>query len=110
MVTSSPPASIQVDGVGMTTTYGMPHVQIWNSLGTKIAEVVATSVTDNGTVLKAPGPGISNASTGTYGLQVLNVASNGSLSPVGAAPMPIIYVDPNLPPPVCPPPPQECYK
>lgn len=110
LVTNKPPSHLQVAGSGMTTTYGMPHVQIWSSIGTKIAEVVATSVTYNGTVLTAPAPSLSGVSTATYALEVLNVQSNGSLSPVGAAPVPIVapWVPPI--PPICPPPPQECYK
>jgi hypothetical protein len=86
----NPPTSLSITGTGMTTQYGMPHVQIFNNVGTQVADIVATSVTDNGEVLTAPGPSLTGLSTGTYGLEVLNVQSNGTLAPAGAAPIPII--------------------
>jgi hypothetical protein len=87
---ASPPPNLQITGIGMSTTYGMPRVQIFNSVGTKVAEVAASSVTNNGTVLTAPTPNLSGLPTETYGLEVLNVQSNGSLTPVGATPVSII--------------------
>ncbi len=87
---SAPPSSLSLTGSGVSITYGMPHVQIFNNLGTKIADVIATSATDSGKALTTPAPGLTGLTTGTYGLEVLNVQSNGSLAPVGATPVPII--------------------
>lgn len=95
------PASLEITGTGMSTTYGMPHVEIFNEVGTVIANVTASSVIDNGTVLTAPTPKLSNLPTATYGLEVLNVQSNGTLAPVGATPVAIIYTPPYTPP-TCP--------
>ena len=88
--TSSPPAGLSITGESISTTYGMPHVQIFDNLGTMMADLVATSVSDGGLVLASPSPIMDGWSTGTYGLEVLNVQSDGSLSPVGAAPVPIV--------------------
>jgi len=74
----------------MTTTYGMPHVQIFDQAGNKVADVTAASVTNGGTILTSSTPNLAGTPTATYGLEVLNVQSNGSLAPVGAAPVPII--------------------
>jgi len=90
LYTNQLPAQLQVDGSGMTTTYGMPHVQIFDEAGKIIGDVTAKSVTDGGTILTSPTPNLAGTPTGTYGLEVLNVQSNGSLAPVGAAPVPII--------------------
>ena len=68
----------------------MPHVQIFNNVGTKVADVVATNVTGGGTILTSPAPSLTGMTTGTYGLEVLNVQSNGSLAVVGAAAVPIV--------------------
>jgi hypothetical protein len=87
---SSPPAHLSITGSGILTTYGMPHVQIFNSVGAKVADVVATSVTNNGQALTSPTPSLAGLTTGTYGLEVLNVQSNGSLAPVGATPVPVV--------------------
>jgi hypothetical protein len=84
------PATLQITGENMSTTYGMPHVEIFNEVGTVVANVTATSVTDDGTVLVATTPALSGLATATYGLEVLNVQSDGSLSPVGATPVPIV--------------------
>jgi hypothetical protein len=98
-----PPTSLQVDGTGILTTHGMPHVQIWSSTGKKMADLVATGVSGGGTILTAPGPNLSGVTTGTYGLEVLNVQADGSLSPVGAAPVSIIavWIPPSPPPSPC---------
>jgi hypothetical protein len=90
LYTNQLPAQLQVTGSGITTTYGMPHVQIFDEAGNKIADVTAKSVTYGGTVLTCPTPNLAGTPTSTYGLEVLNVQSNGSLAPVGAAPVPII--------------------
>ncbi|MGA8438743.1 MAG: choice-of-anchor D domain-containing protein [Candidatus Sulfotelmatobacter sp.] len=90
LYTNQLPAQLQVAGSGMTTTYGMPHVQIFDQAGNKVADVTAKSVTNGGTILTSPTPNLAGTPTATYGLEVLNVQSNGSLTPVGAAPVPII--------------------
>jgi hypothetical protein len=55
----SPPATLQIFGTGMTTTYGMPQVKIFNSLGNVVGQTTATSVTYGGTELTAPTPNLS---------------------------------------------------
>jgi hypothetical protein len=81
----SPPASIQVSGgSGIDPTYGMPHIQIYDSVGDVVAESVASSVSGDGSGLEAPTPNIYGLQTTTYGVKVLNIASDGSLTPVGA--------------------------
>jgi hypothetical protein len=93
----NPPNSLQVNGANMMTTYGMPNVQIFDSLGNQIANVIAMSVTNNGSVLTCPMPALpSTLRTGTYGLEVMNVQSNGSLSPAGALAVPIYGAEPRV--------------
>jgi hypothetical protein len=64
---SAPPSGLSLTGSGVSTTYGMPHVQIFNNVGTKVADVVATSVTNDGKALTSPAPSLTGLTTGTYG-------------------------------------------
>jgi hypothetical protein len=82
-----PPANLQIFGAGMTTTYGMPQVQIFNSLGNVVGQTTATAVTNNGTQLTAPTPDLHTLRTDTYGIRVMNVQSGGSLVTVGELPV-----------------------
>ena len=90
------PGTLTITGTGITTTYGMPHVQIWDSLGNKVGESVATSVS-SGTVLVTPTPAVSLVPTETYGLEVLNLHEDGTMAPVGALPVSIFGREPRQP-------------
>ncbi|SRR6266700_2196040 len=85
----APPATITIAGNGLTTTYGMPQVQFFNSAGTIVGQSTATSVTNGGQTLTAPMPSLGTLNTATYGIKILNVQSGGSLVTAGLLPVQI---------------------
>ena len=99
---SQPPVAIGFTGSGIDATYGMPHVRFYADGGSLVAEAVATAVSSDGTWLSAT-PDLTTLTNDSYGVQISNVQSDGTLQPFGATK---IDVYGNVPPP--PPPPDNC--
>lgn len=75
---ADPPPTSQIVGSGFFSTYGMPIIQYYSLSGTLISQATATSITNNGTVMSAPTPDVSNVPEGGYAGVVSNISSNGS--------------------------------
>jgi hypothetical protein len=87
--TFKPPATLQVYGSGISSTYGMPKVQLYDNGGNILAQITASSVAGNGSSLNATMPNVSTYHSDTYGVRVMNVQQNGSLEPAGVLPLQI---------------------
>jgi hypothetical protein len=79
------PATFQIYGTEISTTYGMPMIQFRNYTGTLVAKVRASSVgqgrvTGSTTTIKT-------LPSGSYTAQVWSVMANGSTKLAGTAPM-----------------------
>jgi YVTN family beta-propeller protein len=74
-ITGSFPASVTVGGAGLTTTYGMPKLLIYNSSLTLEATQTATSVAGNGSSATFPFP--TSLGQGTYMFAVKNLMAGG---------------------------------
>jgi hypothetical protein len=98
---SNPPATVTINGSGISSTYGMPYVDYFDQYGNVVAEGRASQVAQDGTSLSGNTPDLSNVTSNTYSVIVRNVQANGSLQYVGAA---MVYVA-NW---VEPPPPDPC--
>jgi len=81
---NAPPATIELTGDGMNTTYGMPVVKWADSwTGQIIATTTAWSVSPDGTWLQAPTPYLASQYSGQYVVFVFNVMPDGSLQETG---------------------------
>ena len=109
MDVNSPSPTIEMTGVGMDSTYGMPVMQISDSNGDVVASTNATAINGDGTWVQAPTPSVGNFYSGTYLVVVSNVQADGTLMRVGAAWMTLLGNDPPPPPPPDPDPtPSPC--
>lgn len=99
---TSPPATMDISGGGMDTTYGMPQVAILTAGGQLLGQSTATAC--NGSWLQTPTPYLGFVGSGQYLLEVGNIGADGNILPIGGA---WIWVFGNEPPP--PPPPMPCY-
>jgi len=99
MDVNSPPPAIEMTGVGMDSSYGMPVMQITDSDGNVVTSTSATAINGDGTWIQAPTPSIGNLYSGPYLVVVSNVQADGTLMRVGAAWMTLYGNDPPPPPP-----------
>ncbi|HYH86697.1 MAG TPA: hypothetical protein VEX60_14695 [Pyrinomonadaceae bacterium] len=103
----APPATLDMTGSNLTTTYGMPRVEYVDLYtGNLIGTATATSVSGDGTWLQAATPDLSSVYSGTYTILVSNATSGGGFEYVGTATMDAygrdgIYEDPPSDPPPC---------
>lgn len=82
----APPASFDMTGSNLDTTYGAPHLDYIDSYtGDVIGSVDATAVSADGSWLQAPMPDLFQVYSGTYIIYVSNRQSDGSLSYVGSS-------------------------
>jgi hypothetical protein len=80
------PATFDMTGSNLDTTYGAPHLDYIDSYtGDVIGSVDATAVSADGSWLQAPMPDLSQVYSGTYTIFVSNRQSDGSLSYVGSS-------------------------
>ncbi|MEK6321561.1 MAG: hypothetical protein AABN33_07755 [Acidobacteriota bacterium] len=98
---NAPPATIEITGYGMSSSYGMPVIQIVDSYGNAVTSTTATSCT--GSWLQAPTPYLGYVYSGSYVAMVYNVGYGGDLQLVGGA---WLYIYGNSPPP---PDPDPCF-
>ncbi|HEX8473063.1 MAG TPA: hypothetical protein VF666_03455 [Pyrinomonadaceae bacterium] len=97
---TDPPASVTINGQGISTAGGMPNVEYWDSYGNLVGQRQATSVAGDGSWLNGPVPDLSNAGTGTFVVRVKN--PDGALAGIAYIDVwyPYIY-EPPPPPPGC---------
>ena len=69
---NSPPASILIQGSGISSAGGMPNVEYYNLNGTLVAQDIAADVGSDGTWLSLSTPDISTLPSGRYLLTVRN--------------------------------------
>jgi hypothetical protein len=82
----APPATFDMTGSNLDTTYGAPHIEYIDSYtGDVIGSVDATAVSADGSWLEAPMPDLSQVYSGTYTIFISNRQSDGSLSYVGSS-------------------------
>jgi hypothetical protein len=91
--------TIEMTGVGMDSTYGMPVIQFGDWGGNVVASTNTTAINSDGTWVQAPTPYLGNIYSGTYLVVVSNVQADGSLMRVGAAWMVVMGNEPPPPPP-----------
>lgn len=96
---NSPSPTMEMTGIGMDSTYGMPVMQIADADGNVVASTSATAINGDGTWIQAPTPGIGNLYSGPYLVVVSNVQLDGTLMRVGAAWISLYGNDPPPPPP-----------
>jgi hypothetical protein len=84
----APPATLEMTGSNLTTTYGMPRIEYIDPYtGNLIGTATATSVSGDGSWLQAPTPDLSGVYSGSYSILISNVTSDGSYEYVGTATM-----------------------
>jgi hypothetical protein len=84
MDVNAPPATVELTGEGIQTTYGMPRIQFVNTeTGEIVGTTTASAVSANGTWVQAPIPYLGFAYSGSYVAVVHNVAADGSFVGVG---------------------------
>lgn len=71
---TAPPASIMIQGQGISTTYGMPKVYIYDEYSNLLGQVTATSVNGAGTELQMSPSALLGLYSAEYGLVVLCVS------------------------------------
>ncbi|MFY9619864.1 MAG: hypothetical protein WAM70_06955 [Pyrinomonadaceae bacterium] len=71
-----PPASITIDGTGITAQGGMPTVEYYDLNGTLVAQSTASEVASGGNSLTAPAPNLSLFGSGAYIALVRNADGN----------------------------------
>lgn len=82
----SVPASFDMTGSNLDTTYGMPHVEYFDAYsGEIVGSVDATAVSGDGSWLQAPTPDLSQVYSGSYNILISNRQSDGSLAYVGTS-------------------------
>ena len=110
----APPATLEMTGENLTTTYGMPYIEYRdNYTGNLIGATSATYVSGKGSVLQAAAPNLSSVYDGVYTVLISNVRADGSLEPVGTSTIectgrPYPYDPPPDPGPCGCPPDQPC--
>jgi len=81
----APPATVDMTGQGLNTTYGMPSVEYVDQYtGQVLGSATATAV-NGGTWLRAPVPDLSSVYSGTYNILISNATSGGGREYVGTA-------------------------
>ncbi|HEY3134750.1 MAG TPA: hypothetical protein VGL29_01750, partial [Blastocatellia bacterium] len=112
---NAPPATADLSGGGLDTTYGMPTVEFYDEYGSYIDGRTALAVSADGTWLQASVPDLSGAYSGSYTIVIVNATADGTRNIVGTA---NVWVYGNYPPPPDPQPdpcteggsrPMECY-
>jgi hypothetical protein len=84
----APPATLEMTGSNLTTTYGMPRLEYLDPYtGNLIGTATATSVSGDGTWLQAYTPDLSGVYSGTYTIFISNATSGGGFEYVGSATM-----------------------
>jgi hypothetical protein len=83
----APPSSITITGEVMSTTYGMPVVELRDEYGNILDQRPAEEVGADGTWLRATTPNLADAYSGTCSLRVSNITWDGYRELVGAATM-----------------------
>ena len=92
-----PPASITIDGTGITAQGGMPTVEYYDLNGTLVAQNTASDVASGGNSLTAPTPSLSVFGSGAYIALVRNADGN---SPGNGVVVIFDYIEyPSDPPP-----------
>jgi YVTN family beta-propeller protein len=79
-IAGSLPSTITINASGLTTTYGMPQLLVFNSVLALAATVNASSVASGGTSATFPFPSLSSG--GMYMLAVKNLGASGAFSVV----------------------------
>ena len=69
---NAPPASIVINGSGISSAGGMPMVEYYNLYGTLVAQAAASQVAYDGTWLSGPTPDLAAVCSGRYLLTVRN--------------------------------------
>ncbi|MEP6912722.1 MAG: hypothetical protein ABI923_08205 [bacterium] len=104
----NPPATVTVTGSGISGGYGMPVIQYYDQYsGVLVASTTASNIAADGSWLQASTPDLSSVYTGAYNIVISNVAADGTLELLGAAPIsawnrdPAVCCDPPPDPPPC---------
>lgn len=101
----APPATMDMSGSDLVTTYGMPRIEYRDPYtGALVAVTTATEVR-KGSSLTMATPDLSAVYSGTYNVFVSNVMADGSFETVGGATVDVYGRDYEYVPP---PPPGEC--
>ncbi len=102
----APPASMQMSGSGLVTTYGMPRIEYRDPYtGALVAVTTASKVSRDGNSLIMATPDLSAVYSGTYSVHVSNIMADGSFEQVGGTTVDAYGRDYEYVPP---PPPGEC--
>jgi hypothetical protein len=68
----APPSTVEVTGSGLSTAYGMPHIDYYDWNGTLVGSQQASQVSADGTWMTGPPPDLSGVFSGGYVLKVYN--------------------------------------
>ena len=110
----APPATFEMTGENLSSTYGMPYIEYRDPYtGNLIGATTATYVSEKGSVLQAAAPNLSSVYDGVYNVLISNVRADGTLEPVGTSTIvctgrPYTYEPPPDPGPCGCPPDQPC--
>jgi hypothetical protein len=98
----TPPATITIEGTGISSTGGMPTVEYYDLNGTLVAQNTAIEVASGGTALTAPAPNTSLFASGAFIALVRNADGNSPGNGV------VVIFDFLQPPPDDPPDEESC--
>lgn len=93
------PATVEVTGDGLYSTYGMPVIEFVNTwTGNIVASTTASAISADGTWIQAPTPYLGSQYSGQYAALVYNVTADGSLEVAGGATLDLYGNEPPPPP------------
>lgn len=101
----APPATIEMSGSGLVTTYGMPRIEYRDPYSGALVAVTTATQVRKGASLTMTTPDLSSVYSGTYNVFVSNVMADGSFETVGGGTVDTYGRDYVFEPP---PPPGEC--
>jgi hypothetical protein len=82
--TYSPPATYTVTASGMSTQYGMPVLQYYDTNGNLVAQATGSWVSQDGTQMTGTTPSLSGVANGFYEGVVSNAGPNGTYGAIAA--------------------------
>ncbi len=82
----APPATLEMNGEGLTTVYGMPYLEYRDPYtGNVVGSTYATAVGGKGRWLQATTPDLSSVYSGMYHVFISNFKADGTLELVGTS-------------------------
>lgn len=100
------PAVVTVAGEGISSQYGMPLLQYFDSSGNLVAQTNAIGVAEDGTWLEALSPNeLASIPAGTYFIYIKNANASGGWDFIGVVTVDLVTPTPPPPPP---PDPEPC--